>query len=297
VGGAIDVMIGRTPPPAGAIAAVAVSSSGGTFPFAVPPSGGLPGESAPNQALPTGQPYRLVKLLLGYSAEGEQAPAVLLSPKSAGKHAVVWIDPLGKQGLFDNQGKLKPAVSKLLSSGRTVLGVDLFGQGEFTADGRPIAKTRLVNPAYAGYTFGYNPPLFAQRVHDILSAISWLRHGPLHAERVDLAGLHGAGAWVAAARAQAGTMVQRAALDTAGFRFANVAAIDEPNFLPGGAKYLDLPGILALSAPQAIWIAGEGAGAPIVQAAYAAAGCPDRLTLADVSGPAAESAAVDWLLQ
>jgi hypothetical protein len=28
-------------------------------------------------------------------------------------------------------------------------------------------------------------------------------------------------------------------------------------FLPGGSKYLDLPGIIALNAPHRTWIAGE----------------------------------------
>ena len=55
---------------------------------------------------------------------------------------------------------------------------------------------------YACYTYGYNYPLAAERVHDILSAISFIRHS-LKAEKVDLVGLSGAGHWVALARAQA----------------------------------------------------------------------------------------------
>ena len=39
------------------------------------------------------------------------------------------------------------------------------------------------------------------------------------------------------------------AIDTAGFRFADVTDIHSPDFLPGGAKYGDLPGMLSLSAP------------------------------------------------
>jgi hypothetical protein len=29
-------------------------------------------------------------------------------------------------------------------------------------------------------------------------------------------------------------------------------------FLPGGAKYLDLPGMISLNAPHPLWIKGEG---------------------------------------
>ena len=93
-------------------------------------------------------------------------------------------------------------------------------------------------------------------MHDVLSAVSFARNA-LGAKKVHLVGLGGAGHWVLAARAQAGAAIDRAAADTAGFRFAGLTAIDDPDFLPGGAKYLDLPGIAALSAPLPLWLAGE----------------------------------------
>ena len=67
-----------------------------------------------------------------------------------------------------------------------------------------------------------------------------------------------AAAWVAAARAQAGSAVDRAALDTRGFRFAKINALDDPNYLPGVLKYGDLPALVSLSAPHPVWLAGEG---------------------------------------
>ncbi len=81
------------------------------------------------------------------------------------------------------------------------------------------------------------------------------------------------------------------------FRFAAVTRIDDPDFLPGGAKHLDLPGMLALAAPGEMWLAGEGARPPVVAAAYKAHGRPEGLTLA--SGPAEEAgkAAARWLLR
>ena len=92
-------------------------------------------------------------------------------------------------------------------------------------------------------------------------------------------GLHGSGPWAAAARAQAGAAVDEAVIDTRGFRFAKITALDDPDLLPGGAKYLDLPGILALSAPHKLLLAGEGENAPaVVAAAYQAAGRPENLS-------------------
>ena len=80
-----------------------------------------------------------------------------------------------------------------------------------------------------------------------------------------------------------------------GFRFANVTSFSDPDFLPGGAKYLDLPGMIALAAPGELWLAGERDQAPpVIGAAYKASGRPDRLT---ISSNGNAEAAVKWLLR
>ena len=68
-----------------------------------------------------------------------------------------------------------------------VLGADLLCQGEFLPEGKPLTKARAsTNPrAYAGYTFGNNHPLFAQRVHDILTLVSFAR-----SDRYGAKGIH-----------------------------------------------------------------------------------------------------------
>ena len=119
---------------------------------------------------------------------GEQLPAVLLTPKSWNKRLVIWADGAGKSALFDHSD-LRPSVIQLLDAGVAVLGVDLLDQGEFLSDGKPLTKTRRVDNSrdYAGFTFGYNRPLFAERVHDLLTVISMIR---------DVNGLQGQGAAV-----------------------------------------------------------------------------------------------------
>ena len=173
---------------------------------------------------------------------------------------------------------------------------------EHRGSGKPISEARLngkdETKAYAGYTFGYNHPVFSKRVHDVLSTVALVKSGPIPAEKVYLVGLAGAGHWVAGARAQAGGAVDRAVIDTAGFRFADLTAIDDPDFLPGGAKYDDLPGMIALSAPHSLWLAGEGNDPPpVVAAAYQAAGQPDNLTHFAGKEQDRRSAAVEWLLR
>ena len=282
VGGAVEVMIGRGLPTPDAL------------------------EVANEQSQSLGQ-WRMTKFLLRYPAEGEELPAVRLEPKTWNHRAVIWVDRRGKRSLFADSGALRPAVQTLLEQGYAVIGADLFGQGEFTPDGKPMAKARLnkskdTKPGetwayYAGFTFGYNPSLFAERVHDLLSLVAFARGDKLGADHVDVVGLDGAGHWVAAARAIAGSAIDRAAIDTDGFRFANLTAIDDADFLPGGAKYDDLPGILALSAPHRLWLAGEeGCEAELIAASYRAAGRPENLTVPpgkDVD----PAAAVKWLLK
>ena len=215
---------------------------------------------------------------------------------------MLWIEGAGKSALFAAAGsgtehRVRPEVQTLLDSGATVLGIDLLHQGEFLAAGATMTKTRLVkNQPIAAYTFGYNHALFAQRVHDILSAIKFVQASPAGNKSIALAGFGGAGPWVAAARAQAGGAIERAAIATGGFRFGKLLDIEDVNFLPGGAKYDDLPGLLALGAPHRLWLADEGAPPEVVDPLYRAAGAAQQLTCFAGAAAEARAAAARWLL-
>jgi hypothetical protein len=102
----------------------------------------------------------------------EEVKLAWLCPKRSDGRAVVWLDSNGKSALRNAVGSVKPAVMKLVQGGAMVIGADLFFQ-----DGEPVKQTRVVkNPReFAGYTFGYNHALFAQRTHDVLSIVSLLR--------------------------------------------------------------------------------------------------------------------------
>ena len=177
-----------------------------------------------------------------------------------------------------------------------VIGVDLLYQGEFLADGKPLQQTRRVDNTReaAAYTLGYNPSLFARRVHDVLTVVSFVADYEPSPTEIWLIGLDQAGPWAAAALAQAATEVDRAAIATGGFRFIDVQSVRDENLLPGGAKYHDLPGMLALAAPRRLWVADEDeVGLSIVLSAYRAASVLGNLTLAPESS---NTAAIDWLL-
>ena len=138
-------------------------------------------------------------------------------------------------------------------------------------------------------------------MHDVLTIVRFLRtttvgsHPPPDA--VVVAGFAEAGPIVLAARAVCGEAIDRAAASTDGFRFGAVNDYRDPMFLPGGAKYLDLPGMIALGAPHPLWLADDGATTDVA-GGYSAAPS-GRLVQLKGERPAAEAAAAaaDWLLR
>jgi hypothetical protein len=181
---------------------------------------------------------------------GEELPAVFCYPKQWNGTTTLWLSKDGKASLYGADGSLKPDLKKLLGAGATVVGVDLLYQGEFLADGTPLAKTpRVKNPREAApYTFGYNHAVFAQRVHDVLTAVKFIKTYERPSKRIQLACFDEAAPVAAAAAAMCGEAIDTLAIDTHGFRFGKVLDIHDPNFLPGGAKYADLPGVLKTGA-------------------------------------------------
>jgi dienelactone hydrolase len=236
--------------------------------------------------------------LIRNQTHGEELPAVFCYPKQWNGTTTLWLSGEGKADLFAAGGTLKPEAQKLVAGGATLVGVDLLYQGEFLADGKPFTKTPRVKNTResAAYTFGYNHTVFAQRVHDVLTAVKFIKTHERPSKRIDLVGLNGGGAWAAAARALCGETIDRAAIDTQGFRFGKVLDIHRPDFLPGGAKYGDVPGMLALGAPGRLWLAGESAeGSSAAKAQYRSANGAARLTLFEGTGDAAAKAALDFL--
>jgi hypothetical protein len=256
--------------------------------------------------------YREIKGLLRYKLQREELPIVVLQPKQQVRGTVIWLDPAGKAGLFASD-KPRASVAKLLAGGQQVVGVDLLDQGEFLADGKPLKKARLVpgeeNKFIAAFTFGYNPTVFAQRVQDVTTIISYFNEpdailgGQQSNNQLCLAGLNGAGHWAAAASALAGDAIDRTAIDTNGFRFANVSGIDDPNFLPGAVKYFDLSGVLSLCAPGKFWLrdaVGDRTGsddANLTATTYKAANATGNLVSFSGTKEEGDEAAVKWLLQ
>jgi hypothetical protein len=258
--------------------------------------GSLPAESdfeIKNHAMTAVGSHQQLTGLLRVKSRGVELPAVLLQPGNWNGRAVIWLSEQGKAGLFGEDGGPNGDVKRLLDSGIAVFGVDLLMQGEFLSQGESAVKNRVVkNPReFAGYTYGYNYSLLAERAQDVLSMIAFAKTNHHKPKSVELIALDGTGPIAAAALARCEGAVSRAAIDTRGFRFGKLTDYRDVNFLPGGAKYGDLPGMLSLAAPTKLWLGGETAeSAGLVKKVYGAAGQGEGVVIG-------EGGAVEWMVK
>jgi len=229
---------------------------------------------------------------LGRKGEGDMVPFAGVFKGKFDAAAVIWVHPDGKSSLFE-KARLVPAAQALVNKGYAVVAPDTFLTGELKGpipaketneqpkkkqapwDGTPPYP---VNGGFAGFTYGYNRTVFANRVHDILTAVAFARD-KLHATTIHIVGWEGAGPWVAAARALCGDAVARTAIDLNQFRFENIKEVTDENLLPGAVKFGGVPAFLALCAPGEVFAhnhQGTHSG-QLSKAAYDAAGAGDKL--------------------
>jgi hypothetical protein len=256
----------------------------------LPKPGSLEIRQAPKEVkLPDGVTMHLAAF--GHKGEGDMVPLAGVFKGKVDAGAVIWVHPEGKASLFE-KGALHPAAKALLEKGYAVVSPDVFQTGELKGSWPPKQDPKKkgpppdpkqfdrypVNTGFAGYTYGYNPPVFANRVHDILTTVLFARD-LLKAKTIHLIGWEGAGPWVAAARALCGDAVARTAIDMNQFRFENINDVTDENLLPGGVKFGGVPAFLALCAPGEVFAhnhQGTHSG-QLSKAAYDAAGAGERL--------------------
>jgi dienelactone hydrolase len=179
----------------------------------------------------------------------------------------------------------------------------LMGKKVALLDVRPLltynpenAKPPMVDPKFAGYTFGYNRPLLANRVQDILTAVAYAK-GLKGVKKVHLVGIAKDGPSVLLARALCGYAVDRCAVDVDGFRFDKVRRTNDEMMLPGALKYGGLPAFAALCAPHEILLynhKGTGMG-QWIKPAYEAAKASDHYKSEGEKFEAEKL--VEWLLR
>jgi hypothetical protein len=221
----------------------------------------------------------LLKGIVTRSDDNTKLPWVLLRSDNANGTVVLWVDGKGKSHVFGADGKPTPQVRKLLDAGDAVVSVDLFLTGEFVEPGK-TAVAPPVNAKYGGFTFGYNRPLVANRVHDILTAVAGLKKND-QVQKIELVGSGDAGLAALLAAALLGDQISGATVDLGSVSYQQIPATSDPHFLPGALKYGGVGGLAALAAPTPLTVFGTQ-GIPVeelapLDAAYKAAGARPAL--------------------
>jgi Acetyl xylan esterase (AXE1) len=233
---------------------------------------------------------RIDRAVLSRSDPLEAVRVELVKGKETDGRVVIWVHPDGVASLWQD-GKLVPAARKIIDDKAMIFAVEVFRTGASSKE-----KTPAVNKGFAGHTFGYNRPLLAERVHDILTAVAFVRER-IPAEKTHLMGFGKAGPWVVLARGLCGDQVARTAADLHQFNFAAIKSFDDEMMLPGALKYGGLPTLAALCAPHELMIHNcQGTGsAQWLNAAYASAGRANSLRRDEgIVGP---EEVVGWLLR
>jgi hypothetical protein len=216
---------------------------------------------------------------------------------------VIWIHPDGQGSITPKDGKtvsldnaitikLVPLAIRILEKDASIFAPDVFMTGEFKD-----AKLPEVNQQFAGYTFGYNRPLCANRAHDILTALRGAQmvgpnFGPIY-----LVGFGKAGPWVLLARGSCGDAVARTVVDANQFDFDQVKTTSDEMMLPGALKYGGLASFAALCAPGELYLHNVRPSSrnDWIKDAYKAAGAADHLELQ--TEKASDDKIIDWLLR
>jgi dienelactone hydrolase len=194
--------------------------------------------------------YYIWKGTQSRKGEQEEIPTIAIVPKDSNGTAIVWIHPQGKASLFDTQGELNSAVKALLEAKCAVIAPDLFLTGEYHVGDKRTSLPWQPQPhhrdiPFAGFVFGYNRSVCAERVRDILTIVAHL-HTRKDVKRVHLVGFGSLGPCALLARAMAGKLVNHAAIDLNGFDFSKVNDAQDEMMLPGAMKYGGITGFILL---------------------------------------------------
>ena len=212
---------------------------------------------------PTQTPYGTqMKIRMFDKRSGLTVSGIILVPSSLEEETCVFVSKNGTVDFYNEKGLPVDEIIQCVSAKKNVVILDLFGQGANSEDGYPLEKSPLTDGNQSSqkplaYTYGYNLTVFAKRVQNLLAVLTFQAKLQSSKQKLTLYGLKGGAPYAAVARVLSGNAVDKMVVNTEGFRFANINALDDVNMLPGIVKYGDLPAILMLSAPETTEIHGE----------------------------------------
>lgn len=210
-----------------------------------------------------------------------ESPRGMIITAHPGASAVLQAASLEADSEGEADGRTQDGIAAALAAGWAVVVADVEGAGD---EQQPLVREdRLA----AAFTYGYNPPRVVRQARQMIAAAEGAAQlvGQIDSTRdgagtpMRLVGYGSSAPAAALARGIAPESFEGCVLQTGGFRFADVPSIAHSHFLPGGARYLDLPGLLALQSSGWLTVIGETPENLLVtrriSEARAAAGGPD----------------------
>lgn len=232
---------------------------------------------------------------LSRKGKGERVRGLIVHGGDFDGRGVLWVHPEGIASVWKD-GKLVPAARAIVDKGGAFMAIECFRSGPVGNQERPTTNMKVGSLAYAGYYYGYNRALVAERVHDILTAVAYAQSNE-RVKSIHIVGFDSAGPWAVLARGLCGDSVARTAADLNGFDFASIKDFDHEMMLPGALKYGGLLTLAGTIAPHELYLhnaKGTGSAAHL-SAAYQAAGAASKLERRDEKSDAV--AVVNWLLR
>jgi dienelactone hydrolase len=196
-------------------------------------------------SLPAADDVQMEDGYLTRRGAGEHVVCRLVATSGESKGVVIWAHLQGVSSIGQAQ--------QLVDAGFEVLAID-----PFTPPAKPLQLPSVKpnpNPPYAGYALCYERSALGNRVHDLLTAIAWAK---AHAKGkpVRLIGTDSAAPAALLARALAGDVVDRAALDVNQFDFDKISSDADLMLLPGALKYGGIYGVVPLCANHQTLLCG-----------------------------------------
>lgn len=191
------------------------------------------------------------RMILSVKGGGERIPLILVSPKGAAepRGVVIWLDPRGKSSLFEGD-QLASAAKTLIAQNFALVAPDVLGVGEQS----PVKRT--IDKRFVGYTLGYNRPILAEQVRDVMAVATFARQ-KFPSTNIHFVGWGDSGTVVLLARAALGEGFGRCAVEVADPWWRTVRDTQDPRLLPGALRYGGVPAFAALCSPSELLVIAE----------------------------------------
>ncbi len=225
------------------------------------------GELRAQTGVSTDEQDQLISTEVDLQSGQTHVPVQVVRKPTATSKVVLWVDGAGLSHLKQADGKWEPAVQKLLDAGFAVASADLLLTGSMADAHNPyVAKLKSPSPShvvakpgedYAGFLYGYNLSLLAERMNDLDRVVTYLHSQGF--KEIHLVGTGDAGVWALLARARwSPDRVSSTIVDLNGFRFSQIDSVLDPNLIPGALKYGGIGGMSAIAYPAPLTISGAG---------------------------------------